>query len=134
MREEPPAMWVVAAPGTQMRRMVEGEGASIILYRIEPGTEFEPHSHPFAELGVVLAGEGTFTVGPQHRLLREGDSFFIPGDTLHGFRVPKGTQPVVMLNVSVSVPNDLSDASASTVIRLAESIAKRETSDPTESR
>jgi len=126
VREESPGRWVVAAPGAQMRQMVEGDGASIILYRIEPGTRFDDHSHPFAELGVVLAGEGLFSSSDRVRTLREGDSFYIPAGASHGFSVPEGRETVVMLNVCVTVPSDVGEDTASRVLRLAESIVKRE--------
>ena len=117
---------MVAAPGAQMRKMVEGDGATIILYRIEPGTRFECHSHSFAELGVVLAGEGRFSISEKVRSLVEGDSFFIPADTPHGFSVPEGGTTVVMLNVCVTAPTDIPADTTSTILRLAESIVKRE--------
>jgi quercetin dioxygenase-like cupin family protein len=125
VREEPPSHWVVAAPGAQMRRMVEGDGASIVLYRIEPGTKFESHVHPFAELGVVLAGEGRFELTQESRVLREGDSFYIPAETAHGFSVPEGATTVVMINVTVPVPSDIPEDPAGSIIRLAENVVKR---------
>jgi quercetin dioxygenase-like cupin family protein len=108
-----------------MRRMVEGDGASIVLYRIEPGTSFATHVHPFAELGVVLAGEGRFELPDEARVLREGDSFYIPADVPHGFTVPEGTATVVMINVTVPVPSDLPDDSSGAIIRLAEMVVRR---------
>jgi quercetin dioxygenase-like cupin family protein len=112
-----------------MRLMVEGNGASIVLYRLEPGTNFAAHEHPFAELGVVLAGEGHFPVAGVERILREGDSFYIPPGVRHGFSVPEGGPTVVMLNVSVAVPS-LKEAPSSAVLRLAESLVKRGPAPP----
>ncbi|HKN07575.1 MAG TPA: cupin domain-containing protein [Thermoplasmata archaeon] len=103
--------------------MVEGNGSSIILYRLEPGRRFEDHDHPFPELGVVLAGRGRMRIGEEERALREGDAVYVPGGIRHGFRVDGGT-PVVMMNVTVPVLPDLAGPPFSEVVRLAEKVAR----------
>jgi quercetin dioxygenase-like cupin family protein len=106
--------------------MVEGSGAAIILYRIEPGTAFDLHSHEFSELGVVLAGEGEFRVGEDRRTLREGDSFYIPRGAPHGFSVPKGGTTAVLLNVSVALPSDAATLPATAeLLRHVETVVRR---------
>ncbi len=102
-----------------MRRMVEGNGTTIILYRLDPGSKFDLHTHEFSELGVLLSGEGYFLLEDERRLVRGGDSFFIPPHTPHGFEVPSGTTPVVMMNVSVRVPSDVSASATTAVVRSA---------------
>ncbi|MFY9716956.1 MAG: cupin domain-containing protein [Thermoplasmata archaeon] len=100
VRFDPAPEWTALAGGVHVRRMVDGNGTSINLYHMEQGRRFELHDHPFAELGVVLAGEGTLLIVDEERPLREGDSFYIPGGIPHGFAVGSKS-PVVMLNVSV---------------------------------
>ncbi|HTP54942.1 MAG TPA: cupin domain-containing protein [Thermoplasmata archaeon] len=100
VRFDPAPGWTALAGGVHVRRMVDGNGSSISLYHMAQGRRFELHEHPFAELGVVLAGEGTLLVVDEERPLREGDSFYIPGGIPHGFAVGSD-RPVVMLNVSV---------------------------------
>ena len=106
LREEPPPKWEPAGQGAQKRRMVEGPGAELILYRLPPGTRFELHTHPNSELGVVLSGEGDMLLQDTRRWVRPGDSFFIPPRTPHGFAVPAKGEPVVILNADVDVPTD----------------------------
>lgn len=95
------ARWTTLPGGVLVRRMIEGEGCSISLYQMPAGRRFELHQHPFAELGVVLAGRGNLLLEGGERALREGDSFYIPGGTPHGFQVPEG--PVALL-LNVTVP------------------------------
>ena len=106
LREEPPPQWEPAGEGALMRRMVEGPGAELILYRIPPGTRFELHTHPNSELGVILSGEGDLLLQDTRRSVRPGDSFFIPPGTAHGFAVPAKGEQVVILNADVDVPKD----------------------------
>jgi quercetin dioxygenase-like cupin family protein len=105
--------------------MVEGNGSAIVLYRIDPGTRFESHTHDLSELGVILAGEGLFVTEGGSRIVREGDSFFIPPGTRHGFEVPRTGGTVMMMNVTVPPLPDTVAHPASAVIRFAESVVKR---------
>ncbi len=107
-----------------MRLMVEGNGTSFVLYRIDPGARFDSHRHPFSELGVVLAGEGTFTVAGEARPLREGDAFFVPPEVPHGFSVPATAATVVVLNVTVAVPSEAIEPTGPALLRLAATLAK----------
>ena len=106
--------------------MVEGAGAAVVLYHLEPGTSFEAHTHTFAELVVLLSGECRFTIADQERTLHEGDSLFLPPGTLHGVTVPRDRGPAVTLDVTVTTWTDLAPVSAAAVIRHAQTLARRE--------
>ncbi len=82
--------------------MVEGSGTAVVFYRIDPGVVFDAHRHDFAELGVVLSGQARLVVESGERELREGDSFYVPPSVEHGFSVPDGASPVMLLDVSVT--------------------------------
>jgi quercetin dioxygenase-like cupin family protein len=103
--------------------MVEGTGCSIILYRIEPGTRFDLHSHQFVELGVILGGRGRMRIGKGERELREGDSFYLPSGTVHGFAT-EGNKPAVIMDVTVPLPSDLSGSVSSSVLAIAKEVAR----------
>jgi quercetin dioxygenase-like cupin family protein len=118
IRDEPAPEWVELANGIHTRRMVEGNGASIVLYRLDPGRRFAPHDHPFSELSVVLAGRGRTRIGNEERRLREGDSIYIPGGTPHDFAA-EGNEPVVMLNVIVPPLPNVAGPPPSVVLGLA---------------
>jgi len=103
--------------------MVEANGSTIFLYRLEPGRSFGSHRHPFPELGVVLAGEGRMSVAGEERSLREGDSYYIPADAPHGFEVTsKG--PVIMMNVTSPLPPDTLGPPSAEVLRIARKAAR----------
>lgn len=123
IRDKSAPAWVTVAPGIHARPMVEGDGCSIILYRIDPGNRFELHRHPFVELGVVLGGRGRIRVAHEERALREGDSFYLPSGTVHGF-VVDGGRPVIMMNVTVPLSPDVSGPTSSTVLAIARDMAR----------
>jgi len=80
---------------------------SLILYQIDPGTQFEPHRHAFGELGVVLQGTGQMTVGDSTRELKAGESYSLPPDVLHGLSVAEGKEPMVLIDIAAFAPSDL---------------------------
>jgi quercetin dioxygenase-like cupin family protein len=103
--------------------MVEADGVSILLYRLEPGRRFERHQHPFPELGVVLAGRGRALIGDEVRMLREADSYYFPADLPHAFEVD-GDGPVVLMGVTIPLPPDVPGPAASDVVKLARELAR----------
>lgn len=129
VRYKPAPDWEALGDGIHARRMVEGNGASIILYRLDGGRKFERHAHPFPELGVVLAGQGRVVIDDETRALRAGDSYFIPGSVPHGFEVD-GADSVVLMNVTVPVPPDLPGPPATEVLQQAKEIVRRSVSAP----
>lgn len=107
--------------------MVEGNGTSINLYRIPAGRSFDMHQHPFAELGVVLAGKASFLIQEEERPIQEGDSYYIPGGVPHGLRVSEG-RPVVILGVVVPQLSDSAGPTASEVLKLAAMTSRKDPS------
>ncbi len=127
VRDEPPAKWVAAGNGVQMRPMVEGAGTTVVLYRMAAGTRFEPHTHTFAELVVILSGGARFLVQDQERDLQEGDSLFLPPGTRHGIVVAEGSAPIVTLDVTVTTWTDFAPISAAAIVRHALVLARNGT-------
>ena len=59
----------------------------LVEIRLEPGLEISTHAHADDEIVAVIEGELHFG----RRVCGEGSSFFIPGNTLYGFRAgPQG--------------------------------------------
>jgi len=98
--------WVKVTPGVEMRALVEGEGTALVLYRIDAGLRFTPHSHRFPEYGTIVAGRGRLLLDRGTRELKEGDSYYIPSGLNHGFESAEGV-PVVMLHVAVGIATPL---------------------------
>ncbi len=49
-----------------------------------PAAKLPPHTHPGVETGYVLSGEMLLIVdGNQKKLLKQGDSYLIPANTVH---------------------------------------------------
>ena len=129
VRDQPAPEWLALAKGIYIRRMVEGNGCSISLYRIDPGHRFARHDHAFPELGVILIGRCRFAIGEEERAMREGDAYYIPGGTPHGLSVPVGV-PVVLMNVTAPLPPDVSGPTFDEVLEQAMRVAVRDPGEP----
>lgn len=99
IRKESAPSWSSPVPGVRVRPLVEGAGTALMLYQIEPGTQFQLHAHPFPELGLIISGAGVLVTPSEERAAAGGDSYFFPASMEHGFRVPDGGDPVVLLDV-----------------------------------
>ncbi len=64
-------------------RAVNGERITLGVFELEPGLRMPEHRHPNEQVGVVLRGELTFTIGGETRLRRPGDMWVIPPDVPH---------------------------------------------------
>lgn len=92
--------WVKVTAGVEMRRLVEGEGTALVLYRLEPGLRFSPHHHPFPEYGTLVLGEAVVLLPAKNRPVGEGDSYYIPTGMEHGLETRGKTGPIVILHVA----------------------------------
>ena len=64
-------------------RAVEGERMSFAIVELAPHSAVAEHHHPNEQIGIVLRGSMTFTIGGEARLLRAGDTYNIPGGVPH---------------------------------------------------
>ena len=62
------------------------DGFPISVERREPQEHFEPHSHEFAELVIVLGGKCLHVTGNESWELTAGDVFVIAGPREHEYR------------------------------------------------
>jgi len=92
--------WVKVTRGVEMRRLIEGEGTALVLYRLEPDIRFTPHHHPFPEYGTVVLGEAEVLLPGKVRPIHEGDSYYIPTNMEHGLETRGTGGPVVLLHVA----------------------------------
>jgi quercetin dioxygenase-like cupin family protein len=81
-----------------------GEAMMLSLVEFEPRSVVEPHSHPHEQMGMLLEGELTFTIGGQTRTLRPGDMWRIPGGVVHS--AVAGDAPVKALDVFHPIRED----------------------------
>jgi quercetin dioxygenase-like cupin family protein len=64
-------------------RAVNGEHTTFAVIELEPNLTMPEHTHPNEQVGVVVRGEFTFTIGGETRLRRKGDMWVIPKDVPH---------------------------------------------------
>ncbi len=66
-----------------LARTVEGERMSFAVVELAPDGRVDEHHHPNEQIGIVLSGSLTFTIGSETRVLRAGDTYNIPGGVPH---------------------------------------------------
>src|SRR5580704_4927423 len=64
-------------------RPIHGERITLAVFELDPGMAMPEHRHPNEQIGVVVRGEFTFTIGGETRLRRPGDMWVIPADVPH---------------------------------------------------
>ena len=64
-------------------RAVHGERITFAVMDLAPSIGLPEHRHPSEQLGMVVQGEFTFTVGGETRVRRPGDMWVIPPDVPH---------------------------------------------------
>lgn len=74
--------------GAGVSRQIMGYDDRIMLVKVkfEKGAIGVEHAHPHVQNSYVAEGAFEVTIGNQTRLLRAGDSFFVPSDSIHGVR------------------------------------------------
>ncbi len=64
-------------------RVVNGERMTLAAVDLKPGATVREHSHENEQLGFVIQGSMTFTIGGDKRELRAGDTYAIPSNVPH---------------------------------------------------
>jgi quercetin dioxygenase-like cupin family protein len=78
-----------------------GAGVCVILVEMEPGGRVRLHRHPYEEVFVVQAGEATFTLGHEERVVRPPEVVVAPAGVAHGF-ANNGTETLRQVDIHVS--------------------------------
>jgi quercetin dioxygenase-like cupin family protein len=74
---------------------VAGEHVQMGLIDMEPNITVPEHSHPNEQVGFILKGTFTFTIGGETRELKAGDTYVIRGGVPHtGTAGPEGAVAV----------------------------------------
>jgi quercetin dioxygenase-like cupin family protein len=64
-------------------RPFSGDRITLAVFELDPGAMMPEHRHPNEQVGIVLRGEFTFTVGGETRLRKPGDMWVIPPGVPH---------------------------------------------------
>jgi quercetin dioxygenase-like cupin family protein len=93
----------VIFPGVHIHTCA-GEQMMLSLVEFEPHAVVKPHSHPHEQMGMLLEGELTFTIGDQTRTIYPGEMWRIPGGVVHS--AIAGDKPVKALDVFHPIRED----------------------------
>jgi quercetin dioxygenase-like cupin family protein len=78
-------------------RRIEGERITFALIELAPDSIVPGHRHENEQLGMVITGTVTFTVGDETRALGPGGTWRIPSDTPH--QVTTGPAGAVCIDI-----------------------------------
>jgi quercetin dioxygenase-like cupin family protein len=83
---------------------VSGEKTMISVVELEPHSQVLPHKHPHEQMGYLIRGELTFTIGDETRVVKPGEMWRIPGDVVHS--CVAGDEPALALDVFNPIRED----------------------------
>lgn len=77
-------LWEPTDPG--VKRQILAHGPDLMLVRVvfEPGAIGPEHRHPHTQNSYIESGRFEITIAGETRTLSKGDSFYVPGNVLHG--------------------------------------------------
>lgn len=88
-------------------RVVQGERLTMAVVELDPGGVLPEHSHDQEQMGVVITGSVTFTIGGETRTLAPGDTYSIPSGSAHSATV--GPEGAVLVDVFSPARSDWDD-------------------------
>ena len=85
-------------------RRIEGERITLALLELAPGSVVPGHHHENEQLGMVITGRVTFTIGDETRELGPGGTWRIPSNVHHG--VATGPDGAVVIDIFAPTRRD----------------------------
>jgi len=70
----------------RQKTLVFGAHTLLTEFRLEEGALLPPHQHPHEQTGYLVKGRLELTIGDTTHLVEPGDTWCIPGGTLHHAR------------------------------------------------
>jgi quercetin dioxygenase-like cupin family protein len=89
---------------TVRARRVQGDRLTLALVELAPSSIVPGHRHENEQMGMVITGSLTFTVGGESRELGPGGTWRIPSDTPH--QVTTGPAGAVVIDVFAPARSD----------------------------
>lgn len=87
-----------------LARVVEGRELTFAVVELDPHASATMHQHTNEQLGIVLRGTMTFTIGGETRVLNAGDTYEIPGNVPH--EATAGAEGAVVIDVFAPIRAD----------------------------
>lgn len=88
-------------------RAVEGERITLGVIELQPGCEVPRHEHANEQIGLLIEGQITFTIGGETRTLGPGGTWRILGGVPHA--ATAGPEGAVVIDVFSPVREDWRD-------------------------
>ena len=104
--ETRPVIDVWGGGGVRARK-IDGERATLSVVELAPDAVVPGHRHENEQLGMVITGTITFTIGDETRELGPGGTWRIPSDTPH--QVSVGPAGAVVVDIFAPVRTDWND-------------------------
>lgn len=80
--------------GVHLDSLAFGEKSQVTKMNYELGNYASPHQHPHEQSGYVVSGRYELTIGDETYELTAGDSYSIPGNQIHSFKVKEAGEVV----------------------------------------
>jgi len=65
-------------------RAISGKNLMLCNVTLQPYSESPLHGHASEEMGIIIEGEFDMKIGDESQLLKQGDIYCVPPDTIHG--------------------------------------------------
>lgn len=76
--------WETVADGVQRQIMGYDDKIMLVNVKFEKGGVGTMHEHHHSQVTYVVSGEFKMTIGEETRIIKGGDSFYIPPHVMHG--------------------------------------------------
>lgn len=78
--------WIPTDPGVRRRILGHNAELMIVEFDFREGAVGKLHSHPHVQASYVARGRFEVTIDGRTETLREGDSFIVPSNAVHGVK------------------------------------------------
>ena len=96
---------VIDVWGTAVRaRRIEGERITLALVELAPDAVVPGHQHEAEQLGMVIEGSVTFTIGDERREIGPGGTWRIPSNVRH--QVTTGPEGATVIDIFNPIRSD----------------------------
>ena len=95
---------VAFGEGIKMKPLGAGTSMNVLHWSTVEGVESPEHQHPEEQFGYILKGGFEITVGDEKKLLGAGDSYFIPANVPHKFRIIRDPQAIDVFSPIREIP------------------------------
>lgn len=76
--------YIIPIDGVRQKTLVYGGNTLMTEFLLDGGSLLPKHSHPHEQTGYLVKGKLKMMIGEESFLAEPGDSWCIPGNTVHG--------------------------------------------------